>query len=76
MAFHSRPHHDLARSRALKTLNQSQLAAANAIIQKRLAERKNGLEEACTALPSDPSRERCHSSDGQLRRLHQRSLCR
>ena len=43
----------LMRSRALKSLNQHQLAAANAIIQKRLAERKNGLEEACTALPSD-----------------------
>jgi uncharacterized tellurite resistance protein B-like protein len=43
----------LLRSRALKSLNQSQLAAANAVIQKRLAERKNGLEEACTALPSD-----------------------
>src|SRR5690242_12954933 len=36
----------LMRSRALKTLNQNQLAAANAVIQKRLAERKNGLEEA------------------------------
>ena len=43
----------LMRSRALKSLNQSQLAQANAIIQKRLAERKNGLEEACAALPSD-----------------------
>jgi uncharacterized tellurite resistance protein B-like protein len=43
----------LMRSRALKSLNQSQLAQANAVIQKRLAERKNGLEEACSALPSD-----------------------
>jgi uncharacterized tellurite resistance protein B-like protein len=43
----------MLRSRALKTLNQSQLAQANAVIQKRLAERKNGLEEACTSLPSD-----------------------
>lgn len=43
----------LMRSRALKSLNQSQLAQANAVIQKRLAERKNGLEEACGALPSD-----------------------
>lgn len=43
----------LMRSRALKTLNQSQLAAANAVIQKRISERKNGLEEACTSLPSD-----------------------
>jgi uncharacterized tellurite resistance protein B-like protein len=43
----------LLRSRALKTLNQNQLAAANAVIQKRLAERKNGLDEACSALPSD-----------------------
>jgi len=43
----------LMRSRALKSMNQSQLAQANAVIQKRLAERKNGLEEACTALPGD-----------------------
>jgi uncharacterized tellurite resistance protein B-like protein len=43
----------LMRSRALKTLNQKQLAHANAVIQKRLADRKNGLEEACGALPSD-----------------------
>jgi uncharacterized tellurite resistance protein B-like protein len=43
----------LMRSRALKTMNQSQLAQANAVIQKRLAERKNGLDEACTALPTD-----------------------
>ena len=34
-------------------MNQNQLAHANAVIQKRLAERKNGLEEACTALPGD-----------------------
>jgi len=43
----------LMRSRALKSLNQAQLAQANAVIQKRLAERKNGLEEACAALPMD-----------------------
>lgn len=43
----------LMRSRALRTMDQAQLAQANAVIQKRLAERKNGLEEACTALPSD-----------------------
>jgi uncharacterized tellurite resistance protein B-like protein len=43
----------LLRSRALKTLNQNQLAAANAVIKKRLGERKDGLEEACIALPSD-----------------------
>lgn len=43
----------LMRSRALKSLNQAQLAQANAVIQKRLAERKSGLEEACAALPSD-----------------------
>ena len=43
----------LLRSRALKTLNQSQLAQANAVIQKRLAERKNGLEEACSSLPTN-----------------------
>src|SRR5262249_22726093 len=43
----------LMRSRALKSLNQNQLAAANAVIQKRIQERKDGLEEACVALPSD-----------------------
>lgn len=43
----------LMRSRALRTMDQAQLAQANAVIQKRLAERKNGLEEACTALPAD-----------------------
>lgn len=43
----------LLRSRALKSLSQNQLAQTNAIIQKRLAERKNGLDEACGALPSD-----------------------
>jgi len=43
----------ITRSRALKSMNQTQLAQANAVIQKRLAERKNGLEEACTALPTD-----------------------
>jgi uncharacterized tellurite resistance protein B-like protein len=43
----------LLRSRALKSMNASQLAKANAVIQKRLTERKSGLEEACTALPSD-----------------------
>lgn len=43
----------LMRSRALKSMDQSTLAKANATIQKRLAERKNGLEEACAALPSD-----------------------
>jgi uncharacterized tellurite resistance protein B-like protein len=34
-------------------MNQNQLAQANAVIQKRLAERKNGLDEACAALPAD-----------------------
>ena len=43
----------LMRSRALKTMDQAQLASANQTISKRLAERKNGLEEACTALPAD-----------------------
>jgi uncharacterized tellurite resistance protein B-like protein len=43
----------LLRSRTLKALGQNQLAQANAVIQKRLEERKNGLEEACKALPSD-----------------------
>lgn len=43
----------LLRSRTLKAMNQNQLAQANAIIKKRLEERKNGLEEACHALPSD-----------------------
>jgi len=43
----------ILRARTLKTLDQSQLAKANAVIQKRLAERKDGLEEACTTLPSD-----------------------
>lgn len=43
----------LMRSRVLKAMNPSQLAQANAVIAKRLAERKDGLEEACTALPAD-----------------------
>ncbi|HVY88453.1 MAG TPA: tellurite resistance TerB family protein [Hyphomonadaceae bacterium] len=43
----------LMRSRALKSMNQTQLAQANTVIQKRLAERKDGLEEACLALPSE-----------------------
>lgn len=41
----------LLRSRALNSMDQNQLARANAVIQKRLAERKNGLDEACAALP-------------------------
>jgi uncharacterized tellurite resistance protein B-like protein len=43
----------LMRSRALKAMNQNQLAAANKVIQQRLAERPNGLEEACKSLPAD-----------------------
>jgi uncharacterized tellurite resistance protein B-like protein len=43
----------LLRSRVLRAMNQNQLAQANAVIQKRLAERKNGLDEACAALPAD-----------------------
>ncbi len=43
----------MMRSRALKSLTPNQLAQANAVIAKRLAERKNGLDEACSALPVD-----------------------
>jgi uncharacterized tellurite resistance protein B-like protein len=43
----------LMRSRALKTLDQAALATANATISKRMAERKDGLAEACSALPAD-----------------------
>lgn len=43
----------LMRSRALKSLNQTQLAHANAAIQKRLADRRTGLDEACNTLPKD-----------------------
>ncbi|MEZ5938775.1 MAG: TerB family tellurite resistance protein [Hyphomonadaceae bacterium] len=41
------------RSRALKSMDQTQLAQANAVVSQRLAERANGLEEACQALPTD-----------------------
>jgi len=43
----------LPSAQQLEALSLLAESAANAIIQKRLAERKNGLEEACTALPSD-----------------------
>src|SRR5690349_5174310 len=43
----------LMRSPALTTSDQSAPANANATSHKRLAERKNGLEKACTTLPSD-----------------------
>lgn len=41
------------RSRALKTVNQNQLAQANTVINQRLKSRPNGLQEACESLPSD-----------------------
>jgi uncharacterized tellurite resistance protein B-like protein len=46
--------HALARrSRALKTVNPNQLAAANASVSQRLKTRQNGLQEACESLPVD-----------------------
>jgi uncharacterized tellurite resistance protein B-like protein len=41
------------RSRALKTVNASQLATANATVMQRLKDRPNGLQEACESLPMD-----------------------
>ncbi len=41
------------RSRALKTVNASQLAAANASVNQRLKSRPDGLQEACQSLPAD-----------------------
>jgi uncharacterized tellurite resistance protein B-like protein len=41
------------RSRALKTVNASQLAGANAAVNQRLKARPNGLQEACESLPMD-----------------------
>jgi uncharacterized tellurite resistance protein B-like protein len=41
------------RSRALKTVSASQLAAANATVTQRLKDRPNGLQEACESLPMD-----------------------
>ncbi len=41
------------RSRALKSISPSQLAAANATINLRLKSRPNGLREACESLPTD-----------------------
>jgi uncharacterized tellurite resistance protein B-like protein len=41
------------RSRALKTVNPSQLASANATVMQRLKDRPNGLQEACESLPMD-----------------------
>src|SRR5262245_28955693 len=41
------------RSRALKSVNPSQLAAANASVNQRLKARPNGLQEACESLPMD-----------------------
>ncbi len=46
--------HALARrSRALKTVAQNDLAAANAAVNKKLKERPNGVQEACESLPTD-----------------------
>jgi len=41
------------RSRALKSVNANQLAAANASVNQRLKDRPNGLQEACLSLPAD-----------------------
>jgi uncharacterized tellurite resistance protein B-like protein len=41
------------RSRALKSVNANQLAAANASVTQRLKARPNGLQEACESLPMD-----------------------
>jgi uncharacterized tellurite resistance protein B-like protein len=41
------------RSRALKTVPAGKLAAANAVVEKRLQGRPNGLQEACESLPLD-----------------------
>ena len=41
------------RSRALKSVNANQLAAANTSVNQRLKERPNGLQEACLSLPAD-----------------------
>ena len=46
--------HALARrSRALKSVNPNQLAAANAAVSQRLKARPEGLREACESLPLD-----------------------
>jgi uncharacterized tellurite resistance protein B-like protein len=41
------------RSRALKSVAQNQLAAANAAVNQRLKNRPNGVQEACESLPMD-----------------------
>lgn len=41
------------RSRALKSVNEQQLAQANTVINDRLKNRPNGLQEACESLPMD-----------------------
>ena len=41
------------RSRTLKSITPSQLAAANTTINRRLMSRPNGLQEACETLPQD-----------------------
>jgi uncharacterized tellurite resistance protein B-like protein len=46
--------HALARrSRALKSVNANQLAAANNAVNQRLKTRPDGLREACESLPMD-----------------------
>jgi uncharacterized tellurite resistance protein B-like protein len=41
------------RSRALKSVNPAQLAAANTSVNQRLKSRPDGLQEACQSLPAD-----------------------
>ena len=41
------------RSRALKSVNPNQLAAANNVVNQRLKSRPEGLREACESLPVD-----------------------
>lgn len=41
------------RSRALKSIDSAQLAAANAKVRERLKTRPEGLREACETLPTD-----------------------
>ncbi|MGB3624768.1 MAG: tellurite resistance TerB family protein [Henriciella sp.] len=41
------------RSRTMKRLSPQQMAAVNQTVNERMRERKEGLREACTALPHD-----------------------
>ncbi|MEL7479952.1 MAG: tellurite resistance TerB family protein [Pseudomonadota bacterium] len=43
----------VTRSRTMKRLSQSELAKVNQTVNQRMQERKEGLEQACQALPSD-----------------------